>query len=116
MGHDGVGTLPLNSAMKPTLVKVLLISLAVLVLFDGFNVPSSRDPGLYGSVFCAIGLLYRALIRPSESKIVAMLGFVVVVLVVAGNHQVAESNLWALLLFVTFMLFLFWERLFYSGQ
>jgi 4-hydroxybenzoate polyprenyltransferase len=102
--------------MKPTLVKALFISLAVLVLFDGFSVPFNRDPGLVGSVFCAIGLLYRAFIRRSESKIVAMLGLVVVVLVVAGNHQVSVSNLWTLLLFVTFLLFLFWERLFHPAQ
>jgi hypothetical protein len=92
--------------------KIFLICLAALVLIDGFRVPSTADPGPIGGILCTVAFLYRAFIKPCPLTLVTVFGLPLAVLVIVGNHKIAHSNLWALLLFTDTILFLYWEYLF----
>jgi hypothetical protein len=94
------------------IVRVFFFCMAALVLVDGFRGSSTADPGPVGSILCAAAFLYRVFIKPTVAIMVTISGLIFVALVLAGNHGVAHSNLWAFSLFVSMLLFLYWEHLF----
>lgn len=99
--------------LNSRVTRIFFICLAALVLVDGFRVPQTADPGPIGGILCSVAFLYRAFAKPRGSQLrVMLLGMLLAVLVVAGNHDITHSDLWAFLLFIDIILFLYWEYLF----
>lgn len=94
--------------------QALLLALGAMVCFvEVFAAPKGSDPGPWAAAILGVVLLRRAIITAPQPHVVIAAGWLLTLLLLAGDHGLLSVNspAWLVLIILAGICYAFWEKL-----